>query len=594
MPALVLRNSSGEVLRNSSGEALALEVPAIARVQIASPLRTQNSNNVTTYSFNSDVTAGSLLTLQIVNYPSAISSITDNQGNTWQLAVSRGDDSFNFADIWYAENAAAGPTTISIFPISTGFNYLSAILQEWEGVATSGALDAIGDSNGSTTSTSTATTVADTLVLLSVVADVGVNPTGYQAPTGDPSAWTLDDTAQDSTTDSGFLAAHYIASTTGTQTATGWNPLVTASDSVIAAFKAAAGGGGGGDFDGASTETAAAADTQAATMAATATRAETAAATDAPTAVLASTATRAETTAATDSTASTTAAAASTAETAATSDVFTGSAAGNYVAAVAETAGATDAAGETATANQAVAETVTASDAPASTAAASQAVAETTATGDSTNALPDGEYVANLSDTLEASDSLQGVSDNVPETLDARFIGAGNVKFKPLKKEPPKRELPLAADITNLPDAPPAPSRKDLGVMAALAMNLPLPEEPAPEPAPTPPVLKKAAPAPLHPAPEPAPAPVHPEPPKAAGIDLDLLVSLATKIVDGRQDLLQKELDDVRAEVERLRAELHQKDVQRRADEVYERIRTRREQNEARTKEIVTKFMQSH
>jgi hypothetical protein len=273
-PRLALRSPTGELLRNASGEVFAVEAPGIHLIQQAAPLRTNNSSEATPYGFTSDVRAGSLLTLQIANYLTGIDSITDTRGNTWQRAATNGDDS-NFAEIWYAENAAPGPTTLTIRPVSTGLNYLSGILQEWGGVVSSGALDVIGASSGPPTSTSGPTTVTETLALLAVVADVGVNPTGYVVPTG----WTLNDTAQNSTVDSGFLAAHMIATATGVQTATGWNPSATSSEAVIATFKAAY-PNTAGDLSASRTETTTPTDTASATATKAATRTETTTPTD--------------------------------------------------------------------------------------------------------------------------------------------------------------------------------------------------------------------------------------------------------------------------------------------------------------------------
>jgi hypothetical protein len=115
-PRLALRSPTGELLRNASGEVFAVEAPGIHLIQQAAPLRTNNSSEATPYGFTSDVRAGSLLTLQIANYLTGIDSITDTRGNTWQRAATNGDDS-NFAEIWYAENAAPGPTTLTIRPV---------------------------------------------------------------------------------------------------------------------------------------------------------------------------------------------------------------------------------------------------------------------------------------------------------------------------------------------------------------------------------------------------------------------------------------------------------------------------------------------
>lgn len=86
--------------------------------------------------FSLNVVAGSLL-VAAISASNSISSITDTQGNTWQVAV--GYNAHGIA-VWYCENAAAGATTVTVnFSGSTSYNGVS--IHEYAGVLTSGALD---------------------------------------------------------------------------------------------------------------------------------------------------------------------------------------------------------------------------------------------------------------------------------------------------------------------------------------------------------------------------------------------------------------------------------------------------------------------
>jgi hypothetical protein len=399
-PRLALRSPTGELLRNASGEVFAVEAPGPHLIQRAAPLRTNNSSDVTPYGFAADVRAGSLLTLQIANYLTGLASITDNRGNTWQRAATNGDES-NFAEIWYAMNAAPGPTTLTIRPTSTGFNYLSGILQEWGGMATSGALDATGLS--STGSVSTAATTTETLVLLAVVADVGVNPTGYQTPTG-VGAWTLNDTAQNSTFDSGFLAAHLVASAAGVQTASGWNPLNTSSESVLAAFKAAY-PEAPGDLNASRVEVVTPTDTANATATKTASRAEAVAPVDTSSASGAFSASAGDAVTPSDAQSQATGALRSLDDALAPSDTSLATFASD--ASVAETVTPTDAADATTQGEYVAsrADALTPADATAAGLSAVAALAETFGVTDAASASMDtGEYAAAASDTTTPTD----------------------------------------------------------------------------------------------------------------------------------------------------------------------------------------------
>src|SRR5688572_28858678 len=129
MALTVLRNGSGEILTDSSGNAFVINAASAftrrATSAPASGLRTLGSGATSTYAFGAAVLAGSMLVLDIANYPSGIASVTDSLGNTWQKAVTFGDGGENFAEIWWVASSAAGTPTLTITPTSTTDNYLS-------------------------------------------------------------------------------------------------------------------------------------------------------------------------------------------------------------------------------------------------------------------------------------------------------------------------------------------------------------------------------------------------------------------------------------------------------------------------------------
>jgi hypothetical protein len=100
-------------------------------------------------SYGSNVTAASLLTIE-VSYSAgdSITSIDDNKGNIWALAVAitqTSDSQRN--ELWYAMNAIAGATTVTVH-FASGPNFQSLTIMESSGVATSAALDKTGAAIG--------------------------------------------------------------------------------------------------------------------------------------------------------------------------------------------------------------------------------------------------------------------------------------------------------------------------------------------------------------------------------------------------------------------------------------------------------------
>lgn len=101
--------------------------------------------------FTSNVSAGSVLIADIYLSDGAatVSSVTDTNGNTW-AAIGSIQVMNGAGLIYYAKNATAGATTVTVTP-STGGTHV--LLHEYSGLDTSAPLEA----NVSATGTSTAT-----------------------------------------------------------------------------------------------------------------------------------------------------------------------------------------------------------------------------------------------------------------------------------------------------------------------------------------------------------------------------------------------------------------------------------------------------
>ncbi|KQV85437.1 hypothetical protein [Rhizobacter sp. Root1221] len=223
----------------------------------STPWRTLNSTGAQAVNaLPSAVTAGNCLTLQVGNYPAGIDTITDSQGNTWLQGRVNGDGDNNFIEIWYALNVAAGTTTVTVDALPGGDNdYFSGVLQEFSGVVLTSALrDSGASSISSVSSDGTSTQVGD-LVLVGMVADAGANPLNFANPTG----FTLDDVEQDSTTTTGYLASHMVATAAGSQATSSMNPSGYDVEAVMVVLAAA---GSDGSFIAAQTDAGAATEAQ--------------------------------------------------------------------------------------------------------------------------------------------------------------------------------------------------------------------------------------------------------------------------------------------------------------------------------------------
>lgn len=217
---------------------------AATLIQTSPALRTAGSGATATLSFSAPVTAGSKLILVVANYPSGLSSVTDTRGNSWTKAVAQGDDGDNYVEIWYADNAVAGSTTMTLTSAVSSDVYLSGMAMEWSGVA-AGAPTGKGSASqppaiatSVTVSTAEALTSGPHLIVTGAVAEGGTEDFGWAAPSG----YTRIDVQFDSWNYTGYQAAYRVAAVSGVQSATHGYGDYWPADAVIAAWPEAASG----------------------------------------------------------------------------------------------------------------------------------------------------------------------------------------------------------------------------------------------------------------------------------------------------------------------------------------------------------------
>jgi hypothetical protein len=120
------------------------------------------------------VVAGNLLIAAVrIGNAAGVASITDNNGNNWQVIDRRSDTGGGNGDdleLWYALNASTTPNNQPTLTIRSSVSAtIRAVIAEYSGVSTSAALDqhaiAIGTSASPNVVTSGATAKADELVI---------------------------------------------------------------------------------------------------------------------------------------------------------------------------------------------------------------------------------------------------------------------------------------------------------------------------------------------------------------------------------------------------------------------------------------------
>jgi hypothetical protein len=186
--------------------------------------------------FAAGVTAGDALIALIAlgSASAAVTSISDSKGNLWTKAVGAQAQSRD-AEIWFAQNATAGATTVTLNLSASVAAALQLIEASW--IFTSVALNRIANISGSSKSPVTGTTATTTQAneLAIGFATTGSLTAASAGPTNSYTALT------NITTNVSLFGAYQVESVAGARstgwtlgTGTGWN-------GVIATFKAAAG-----------------------------------------------------------------------------------------------------------------------------------------------------------------------------------------------------------------------------------------------------------------------------------------------------------------------------------------------------------------
>lgn len=148
--------------------------------------------NAPSAAFASAVNAGALLVVLVSFYSTNSDgsiTVSDSRGNTWTTNESQANGT-NRVAIAFAENAAAGATTITVSSSGTGDQYVTAIAAEFPSMVSAGAFDVDIGATGSGTALNTGTTgtpsQADNLVVYvggcSVDSSIPASPaSGYTA-----------------------------------------------------------------------------------------------------------------------------------------------------------------------------------------------------------------------------------------------------------------------------------------------------------------------------------------------------------------------------------------------------------------------------
>jgi hypothetical protein len=127
---------------------------------MAAPADVQSASGSTSgaslgVSYPANVVAGDLLVGQI--RANGTTKVSDSVNGSWTEAVQTTDEGVTHS-VWFRQNASAGKTTVKLSGATSGS--LRAVLGEYSGVATSGALDQTSCNRGTSTSVATGATAS--------------------------------------------------------------------------------------------------------------------------------------------------------------------------------------------------------------------------------------------------------------------------------------------------------------------------------------------------------------------------------------------------------------------------------------------------
>jgi hypothetical protein len=224
--------------------------------QVVTDTANKNTATIADQVYGSDIVAGNFLIFTFHEYDTSstsptISAMSDTQGNTWRRARrqqgSVGNDTRMVVDTWFAENAAAGATTISITNTGDGSgHYWSAGILEVSGMSKAGLL--VLDTSGgelvpstsaadNTTVTADAASSQDDTLLIAVCNNNAIGTTGFTAPSGYTVIYDVDN----GNTDQPGWAGYKVESAAETESASwtrsngAWVSTISVFDALVAA-----------------------------------------------------------------------------------------------------------------------------------------------------------------------------------------------------------------------------------------------------------------------------------------------------------------------------------------------------------------------
>jgi len=189
--------------------------------------------------FDTNVTAGSLLLMAVSTYQSGGLTLTvsDNNGNSWVEIDDNNYDGNDVAGFAYALNANSGSTTVTVTTSGVS-DYHSIVIVEVSGIETTGALDQSNTNTATSASWDSGnipTTQADEYLFGAFAHD-----NGNRTLTED-GAWTLIFEEQNGSTDMPISVGERIVSSTLTESYSGTIAVSSPYWAGIASFKGTGG-----------------------------------------------------------------------------------------------------------------------------------------------------------------------------------------------------------------------------------------------------------------------------------------------------------------------------------------------------------------
>ena len=211
----------------------------MAATRVQSKTGTTSPGATLNITLDSNVTAGNLLTAQVSVYNTLNTAIcTVTGGGTWNTHVSN-QNGANSVHIASAENATGGATTVTItITGSIGDRYVTAVVEEWSGVPTTGVFDVSASNTGTGTSVTTGTTAAKAQNNELVLALVGCAGDNAAVMTGFSTSYLLNNSASFQSIGACYKSVNASGTESASVTLGGSEDWAAA----IATFKEASGG----------------------------------------------------------------------------------------------------------------------------------------------------------------------------------------------------------------------------------------------------------------------------------------------------------------------------------------------------------------